>query len=342
MKKIYFTLLMMSVCSLASAQVVIENPAVGSVVFKEQVLELNGQEVTSFSSFPNTSTEVVADSVAAGETGASETLSSAGVVLDVIRNNNWQGMIEFDLQNVEMPTSFTTSNFTARLVGISGQAATDGVSLSIDLFDMADANEDFVIQEADYFDNDGQMVSINGDPYINGEFESGEIDVTAQLRADLFGNSTVGASSGFILQASGGTGLVAFPGIADAYIEMNLIGSDTDEDTDSGTGDVTVSTDSDSMSDTDTQADTATGADTADTADSSDSDSVTDTATGSVVDTATSSGNAGTGDSDYWETEDDDSDGIGNFDGGDGGSNVKCTCTAAGSTAAKSLWNLLF
>ena len=342
MKKIYFTFLIMSVCSLASAQVVIENPAVGSVVLKEQVLELNGQEVTSFSSFPNTSTEVVADSVAAGETAASETLSSAGVVLDLLKNNNWQGMIEFDLQSVEIPTSFTTSNFTARLVGVSGQAATDSVSLSVDLYDMADENEDLLIQEVDYFNNDDGVVSINGDPYINGEFENGEIDVTAQLRADLFGDSAAGVSTGFILQASGGTGLVAFPGIADAYIEMNLIGSDTDVDSDSGTGDVTVSTDSESPTDTDSVTDTDTGAaDSDDTAvASTDSDAVTDTAT-TVTDT--SSGNTGTGDSDYWDTvDDDDSDGIGNFDGGDGGSNVKCTCTAAGSTAAKSLWNLLF
>ena len=335
MRKIYFTLLIMSVCSFASAQVVIENPAIGSVALKQKVLELNDQEVVN-DSFPFTETVAVTSTVAIGEINETETYTQPGAetVWDLILIENWQGALEFSLENVEIPTSFTASNFTARLIGISGQPNTDSVSLSVDLFDMADSQEDFLIQDFDYDIAEG-AVSINGDPFINGEFENGEIDVTAQLRADLFGDATDGVSTGFILQASGGTGLVKFPGIADAYIEMNLIGSDTGVDSDSDTNDVTVATDSDTATDTDTSDDTEdTPADTG-----SDSATTTDTAS-SATDTSTA-GNAGTGDSDYWETEDDDSDGMGGS-GGDGGSNVTCTCTAAGSTTAKTLWNLLF
>ena len=316
MKTIIFTSILMLVCSLASAQEPIEDPIYGSVVLKALVVEQNGQEVHKTSV-----TTVQEDIMGIGfQSNSTATDTPPGAILRDIKNI--RGALEFSLENV--PESITTNNFTAKLVGISGQPTSASVSLSVDLYDMTDDQEDLIITEDDY-DVDISAVSINGDPFINGEFEDGTIDVTEQLRADLFGEGTDRVSTGFILMASGEadmTGLVEFPGIADAHIELNLIGSDSDSDTDSGddTDSATENQDTDTIPQvTDTSSDTTT----------------------QPQDTSSDTGTTGDTESEYWDTVDGSDDGPGAESSGEG--NVKCNCSTAGAhSIGASILNLLF
>ncbi|MBN2715669.1 MAG: hypothetical protein JXX14_07420 [Deltaproteobacteria bacterium] len=330
MKTIFFALSLMLVCSLVSAQVVIENPTVGSTVLTEVVKEVGGEPQSAIST-----TTVQPDTLGAG---LIENTSTAGTQTFFYISKDIVGALEFSLEGVNIPSSFTASNFTARLVGLSGQPTTASVSLGIDLFDMADDQEDNLIEDFDRDLADG-AVPINGESVVNGAFEDGMVDVTAQLRADLFGDSTEGVSTGFIVQATPGTGLIEFPGIADAYIELNLIGSDSDVDSDTSVVIVDTDTDSDGITDTAV-------VDTSDIDSATENDtSVVDTATGATgtdsgdtVDTV--SGSDGTGDSDYWDIVNEDSDD--EMDHDNDGGNVKCTCTTAGADTIRSIWNLIF
>ncbi len=318
MKTIIFTSIFMLLCSLASAQEPIEDPIYGSVVLKATVVEQNDQEIHRTSL-----TTVQEDIMGIGfQSNSTATDEYPGAILRDIRNI--RGALEFSLENV--PESITTNNFTAKLVGISGQPTSTSVSLSVDLFDMTDDQEDLIITEEDY-DVDISAISINGDPFINGEFEDGTIDVTEQLRADLFGEGADRVSTGFILMASGEadmTGLVAFPGIADAHIELNLIGSDSDSDTDTDTGDDTDSATENQDTDTTPQ--------------------VTDTSSDTTTqpqDTSSDTGTTGDTESEYWDTVDGSDDGPGAESSGEG--NVTCNCSTAGAhSIGASILNLLF
>jgi hypothetical protein len=310
MKTIIFTSILMLVCSLASAQVVIDDPVYGSVIYTELVAE-------GHTDIRDAGTSVEENTIAIGMRTFSTTLPDFPTY-NFLGIKNVKGALEFSLADV--PESITSNNFTAKLIGIQGQPTSASVSLSVDLYDMTDDQENMVIDEDDY-DLDTDAVSINGDPFINGEFEDGTIDVTEQLRADLFGEGADRVSSGFILMASGEadmTGIVEFPEIANAYIQLNLIDSDTDsgDDTDSAT----------ENQDTDT------------------TPQVTDTSSDTTTqpqDTSSDTGTTGDTESEYWDTVDGSDDGPGAESSGEG--NVKCNCSTAGAhSIGASILNLLF
>ncbi|MBN2530223.1 MAG: hypothetical protein JXR76_27785 [Deltaproteobacteria bacterium] len=305
MKTIFFTLSIMLVCAIATAQVKIENPEYGTAIFKEHYLIQNDQE-----QLVSSSTVVEADLMGAGLV----TSTSAATDTDLIgatwnHANEAHGVLEFDLQTFNLPASFTTNNFTARLVGLMGVPFPTTISLNVDLYDMSDDQEDMVIADIDY-DLPTEATRINDAPYINGEIDEAGIDVTEQLKVDLFGTDDSGLSSGFIFVASGGTGTIDFPNAANAYIELNLKDTESDADSDSATGSVT-----------DTASDTSTGTTVIPGTDSDTTDTTPDTT-----------------DTDYWETETDTTDT--GFSGG--GGDAKCECSAAGATPGASIWNLLF
>lgn len=306
MKTIFFTLLLMLVGVMASAQVKIENPIYGTAIFKEHYLIQNSQEQKVSSSTP-----VDANLMGAGLVSTSSSATDTDLIGAVWNHaNEAHGILEFDLQSFNVPSSFTTNNFTARLVGLMGAPFPTSISLSVDVYDMTDDQEDMVISDIDY-DVPADAVSVNGDPYINGEFDEAGIDVTEQLKVDLFGADDTGLSSGFIFVASNGTGTIDFPNAASAYIELNLKDTDSDTDSDTATGSIT-----------DTDSDTSTGTTVIPGTDSDTTDTTPDTT-----------------DTDYWETETDDSD---NGLPGVSGGGTKCECSAAGANPVASLWNLLF
>lgn len=323
MKSLFFSSIFISavffIASVASAQVLIQNPEFGAVDFKQGQLLVNEVPVTT--SLGMTSTYVAEQ----GSCFAGEWSTSVGIDTETTAYwdiaHNYRGVVEFNLDDVDLPTYFTADNFTARLVGLGGVPRSSLVSLSIDLFDMTDEQENFVIGAEDYYIDFDSAVSINGDPYINGEFDEEGIDVTEQLRQDLFGDGAAdGASSGFILMASGGSGVIEFPA-EDAYLEINLADADSDTDVDVDSDTNVVDSDSHTGSDNDTDID---------------SDSAHDTGVDSSEDSETASGG---GDSDYWETDN----GVDTNDHDDiNGEKVKCSCTTAGSTSIQSIFSLLF
>lgn len=313
MRTIIFTsITLILVCSLASAQVVIDDPVYGSVIFTELVAE-------GHTEIRDSATNVEENTIAIGMRTFTTTLPDFPAY-NFLGVNSVKGALEFSL--AEVPESITSNNFTAKLIGIHGQPTSASVSLSVDLYDMTDDQQNMVIDEDDY-DLDTDAVSINGDPFINGEFEDGTIDVTEQLRADLFGEGADRVSTGFILMASGEadvTGMVEFPEIANAYIQLNLI--DTDSDTD--TGDDTDSATENQDTDTTTQV-TDTSSDT----------------TSQPQDTSSDTGATGDTESEYWDTVDGSDDGPGADNGGEG--NVTCNCSSAGAHSfGSSILNLLF
>lgn len=312
MKTLFLTAIIFLAGSVGTAQVVIENPESGTTSLHTLEVVRDGVPIDEANS-----SQVLVDTglVIAGmiSTSATATLITNATSIDATEHH---GVLEFSLEEMVLPESFTADNFTAHLKGVMGAPASSNVVLDVDLFDMSNDQEDFVISEEDY--DIFNEVPVTSESVENGAFPEEGIDVTAQLRADLFGDDSTGISTGFILMASGGTGIIGFSGIEDAYIELNLVGSDTDVDIDSDTSNI-PDTDSDTNEDSDTS-------------------DVTDTDSGVTTDTS-SDGPVSTDDSDYWETDDDDSDGW-NHDGSDG--NVKCDCSLAGSSRPNSIWSLLF
>ncbi|MBN2339856.1 MAG: hypothetical protein JXX29_12230 [Deltaproteobacteria bacterium] len=300
MRTLFSILVLTLIGSSAAAQVVVLTPEYGTVSF----LATEARQSSS-----DTQASIVGSTyVAEANTcvvGESSTVADSNSLSFNIRRQ--RGALEFSLSGVELPTYLTASNFSARLLGLSGAAINNSsiTSLSIDLFDMADDQEDLLIDEADYYIDEEGAVSVNADPAVNGQFGEEGIDVTEQLRRDLFGDGAEDPSSGFILVATGGTGFVSFAA-ENAVVEINLVDADADADTD-------ADTDADSDGDVDGDADA-----------DSDSDSDMDT---------------DTGDTDSWYYDEDDSD---DNDHDIDGDTVKCSCSEAGVSAMSSIFKLLF
>ena len=317
MKTIFFTLSLLLVCSISTAQVLIEDPIHGVVANKRVELLQNGQPVVvvdTDGSHAYESSSFFVDNIPFGAGGHTATSAAPTSIISSgtwLNSTQWQGAFEFDLGAVDL-TGLTTNNFSANLKGLMGAPfpTNASISLSIDIYDMADSQEDLVIDTDDWSSAETAL-SITVDPYINGDFDASGINVTEQLRADLFGSDTSGASTGFILVASGSTGFVRFADIANAYIEVNLL-NDTDSESDSSTGSSITDTDS-----------------------STGSTVIPGTDSGSAADTNSESG---TDDSDYWDTVDSNNPGS----KGTGGSTAKCDCTTAGASTSISIWSLLF
>lgn len=127
------------------------------------------------------------------------------------------GVFEFDIAG--LPTSaMTTHNWTARLNSINTTGGGSG-ELDIALFDLKDLQEDAAISHQDY-------AAITGDAIAQRNYSAPgglnapltDLDVTAQLRRDLFGFGAGDDTTGFVLipvlSGTGTNGQVAFDGTA--------------------------------------------------------------------------------------------------------------------------------
>ncbi len=122
-----------------------------------------------------------------------------------MQRRSWinHGVLEFNIDQTAGGDPFpvpwmTENNWVAYLDGLVVDYGTAGVQLQVDLFDMDDGDEDGAVTETDF--NAGQQFIqnlFNSIPPDGTEID--QIDVTEQLREDLFGASSPGSTSGFIL-----------------------------------------------------------------------------------------------------------------------------------------------
>ncbi len=134
-----------------------------------------------------------------------------------VTGDHTHGVFEFDIAG--LPTSaMTTHNWTARLNSINTTGSGSG-DMSIELFDLNDLREDAAISHQDYAAIAGRAIaqrSYSAPGGLNAPLT--DIDVTAQLRRDLFGLGAGDSTTGFILipvlSGTGNNGRVAFDGNA--------------------------------------------------------------------------------------------------------------------------------
>ena len=122
-----------------------------------------------------------------------------------LQRRSWKnhGVLEFNIDQTAGGDPFplpwmTENNWIAYIDGLVVDYGTAGVQLQVDLFDMDDGNEDGAVTESDF--NAGQEFIqnlFNSIPPDGTEID--QIDVTEQLREDLFGSSSAGNTSGFLL-----------------------------------------------------------------------------------------------------------------------------------------------
>jgi hypothetical protein len=147
-----------------------------------------------------------------------------------------KGVIEFDIDQTAggnpFPTdSMTAHNWTAKLNGltVTYAMASDG-QLKAELFDLKDLNEDGAVTEDDYLGVMGNSITTlcttppeEGTVYNN-------IDVTQQLRRDLFGEGAGDDTSGFTLMVTNYLDImnrvISF-NVANPYIEIHIDGAST-------------------------------------------------------------------------------------------------------------------
>ena len=135
----------------------------------------------------------------------------------------FQGIIEFDLAG--LPTfAMTSLNWTAQLnsIGVTddGGWGPSPTTMYVDIFDLDDDSEDGNISMADFDNTIGMSIArraheggyggitaaaVTDDPE-DGIANFTNIDVTEQLRRDLFGDGMGDRTSGFVLIGSPGDG----------------------------------------------------------------------------------------------------------------------------------------
>jgi hypothetical protein len=123
-----------------------------------------------------------------------------------------QGVIEFYLDPASVPTvNMTANNFTARLDGMSVNNSYAYISsMNVMLYDMLDVSEDGVVKLNDLRSKQGGAISSplhvfsDPDPANHANFDN--VDVTAEVRNDLFGAGAGEDFTGFIFIANPDTG----------------------------------------------------------------------------------------------------------------------------------------
>ena len=164
----------------------------------------------------------------------------------------FQGVVEFRLPPSSVLSAFemTQNNFRARLRSLSVTVGNTvkGSVYEVNLYYLDDAYEDGIVtgQDHDAFKGDASIVTVKPEA---GLFRFHEVDVTEELRHDIFG-SGANTTTGFVLQSY--IPVTSFNrGHPHIYISVNSdAGTDADTDTDTDTD-----TDADTDADTDTDAD---------------------------------------------------------------------------------------
>jgi hypothetical protein len=113
------------------------------------------------------------------------------------------GIVEFDLAG--LPAAWmTASNFAATLKGLSviSSSSVNLPAMPVNLFDLADGAEDGVIDPAggDFAQALGGAITTRTHTFGGAPANFNKINVTAQLRRDLFGAGTGQPTTGFILR----------------------------------------------------------------------------------------------------------------------------------------------
>jgi len=285
-------------------------------------------------------------------------------------SRRFQGVIEFGIPTTGLE-AMTTSNFTAKLnnLGITGYTGIG--TMAINLWDLADSTEDGDIKVSDYNNTTGGIIATQVHHFGGVWANFNNVDVTSQVRNDLFGSGTGQPTMGFILIApSPGAAQVVFfnkstprvvitvsgadaavDGATDAASDAQADGGDADGD---GDTDADTDTDTDTDTDADGDADAATDAASDAQADGGDADGDTDTDTDGDTDTDTDADTDADTDTDTdSDTDGDtDTDADGDSDGavadgapdaaGDGGAGEKgggsnCGCSTVGAGHAQGL-----
>jgi len=232
----------------AHAQILLEDPVSGTVTWTETIASTD-----SVTTAIGSTMSAISSSCAVAYFHESITMAGGQYQHTYVEGN---GVLEFELDGFDMPASMTSLNFTARLLGLAGTPDSSSADLSVFLFDLADAQEDGLITEAD-LGAARTDDALNAAPMANGAFPEDGIDVTDALRWDLFGDGTRDVSTGFVLQAREMVGLVRYGSTPDARIEITVTPTVDTEDTED-------TEDTDTVEPVDTT-DTADSADTEDT-----------------------------------------------------------------------------
>jgi len=246
------------------------------------------------------------------------TTGTSPTITTISKNFYLNAVFEFQLPDATELSALdiTSGNMMARLNNLSTTTSYGSGNMIIQLWDLGDISEDGYLTTGDYDSTYGTMIASMTHTFWSTAADFDNIDVTEEIKHDLFDTKGPGDWTGFLLKRSGGTA-GAMSSVRYNTNPQLVIWGTTDGDTD---------TDTDTDSDTDTDTDTDTDGDT---------DSDTDGDTDSDSDTDVDAGGDGSAD-------DDDDDNGGGFmpmpsDDDDGG----CSVTAAGRSGSAGLTNLL-
>jgi len=149
-----------------------------------------------------------------------------------IINSISNAVIEFDANQTSAGGDFpspamTTYNWTGRLNSLSVTGATNLLDpLQVKLYDMKDTEEDGILSLGDLWASLGEPIAVvcNTVPPIGTVYNN--LDVTAELRRDLFGPGTGNDTTGFILRGAdlGNRARVTFNGLK-PFISITVNGS---------------------------------------------------------------------------------------------------------------------
>lgn len=201
-----------------------------------------------------------------------------------VSGHNWEGIIEFNITTPHFPPILTEYNFTARLWNLTMVHASGNNSIKVDLLLLEDECEDNVVLENDiscYDYYDPAIATRNLDLHNPSITRFDNIDVTSQIRQDLFDEPDAGSSIGFILEGHASPYynavfnwknprlLITIQGwdaSPDGQVDINIDGApsvdvDIDVDNDCDT-DADADTDSDMDTDVDLDGDTDMDTDT--------------------------------------------------------------------------------
>ncbi len=141
------------------------------------------------------------------------------------------GILEFRIDQTAGGTPFplpgmTENNWEAHLNGLVLEEGPEGVLFQLQMVDQSDTCEDGAIIETD-FDCGEDFVATVFDTIPDAGTEIDPIDVTSQLRRDLFGAGTGDATSGFILKPGNPLLANAFItlGASSPFIEITINGT---------------------------------------------------------------------------------------------------------------------
>lgn len=137
-----------------------------------------------------------------------------------LQKRSWtkHGVMEFDIGQTASGAPFpipgmTANNFVAHLEGIVVENGPTGVQLQVNLMDLEDGQEDGAVTESD-FDGGQQFIRTLFNSIPPAGTELNPVDVTAQIREDLFGSSASGDTSGFLMS-------ILHPGQDNVFVNLD-------------------------------------------------------------------------------------------------------------------------